>query len=533
MIPQRDTWQTYQTPLLLLAGLACCAYLPALSATFFADDDVYLAFTNRVLRDTPWADLWIFFIGPTNPWEFLPIRDLSYWLDFQLYGVEDVGFHLTNLLWYFASGVSAWWLFRELIFLCRTVASSDASALALLGTALFLAHPAHVEVVAWVASRKDLIGGTLGLVAVSSFAMALRLSWGVKGLVTSSLFLLAASFGKATAVAQVLMIAVVALPYSRDRILDPRVRLTAWLLPLGVAILAVVLHYQVAALAGIRIENHIEFFGVIERASRIYAMSIGMLLFPYPLGFYHDVYALNGWHWVVSIVGALLFIYALKTIASRPKLWAFGVVQITVSLVLYLQMVPFTTWSLASERFLFVAVGGLALVAMDVAACCRRPRRVVVLVAMLVVFYSAVAWQRLGAWVSTDRLIAAELVRTPGFHNAKRDLIVRQLLPEGRYEEAALVAESIPRDYIRELLLALIELEKVQRASDGFFSGHASEGRVAQVCQARAILDQKLISAQAHIAGEHDISLNNIIRVIERNRSTERKRSNEVCASRG
>lgn len=201
-------WQRLQNVLLLLLVLSFCLYLPTLLHDTFADDEIYLAYMNRFLRQAPWSDLYQLFQKPQNPWEFLPLRDFTYWLDFRIYGDEPNGFHVTNLLWYAASGLSVFWLFRELILLCRPAWAACASVLSLCGALLFVVHPAHVEVAAWIASRKDLIAGTLTFFSLAVLTRAMRRSWPAREVAFAALLLFAACFGKASAMTGILFVTV-------------------------------------------------------------------------------------------------------------------------------------------------------------------------------------------------------------------------------------------------------------------------------------------------------------------------------------
>jgi len=148
VISQGEAWDRLRNVLLLLLLLAFCLYLPTLSHYAFADDDIYLAYSNKLLRSAPWSELYRLLSERANPWEFLPVRDLSYWLDFRVYGDELSGFHLSNLLWYAACCSAVWWLFRELILYCRPGDGRYANVIALAGAVMFSLHPAHVESVA-------------------------------------------------------------------------------------------------------------------------------------------------------------------------------------------------------------------------------------------------------------------------------------------------------------------------------------------------------------------------------------------------
>ena len=69
-------------------------------------------------------------------------------LDCQLYGMEPRGHHLTNLFFHLANTLLLF------LFLNRTTAALWSSAMV---AALFALHPMHVESVAWVAERKDVL----------------------------------------------------------------------------------------------------------------------------------------------------------------------------------------------------------------------------------------------------------------------------------------------------------------------------------------------------------------------------------------
>ena len=75
-----------------------------------------------------------------------PVTWWSHMLDVELFGLDPRGHHLTNLLLHAANGVL---LFLLLVRLTRRFGPSLAVA------ALFVAHPLHVESVAWVLERKD------------------------------------------------------------------------------------------------------------------------------------------------------------------------------------------------------------------------------------------------------------------------------------------------------------------------------------------------------------------------------------------
>jgi len=117
-------------------------------------DDPWLVQTNALLRSPTWTGLtqiW-FDLSPEIRLrlgaEYLPVRDMSIMLDWALYDQWFGGFHLTNVLLYglLCVGVAR----------CIQVWSGDLW-LGWIAGLLFALHPLHVEPVAWLSSRKDLL----------------------------------------------------------------------------------------------------------------------------------------------------------------------------------------------------------------------------------------------------------------------------------------------------------------------------------------------------------------------------------------
>ena len=513
-------WQKLQNILLLLLALTFSLYLPTLLHDAFADDEIYMAYMNRFLRQAPWSDLHQLFLKPQNPWEFLPLRDLTYWLDFRIYGDEPNGFHATNLLWYGASAMALYGLLRELILLCRPAWAARATVLALCGVLLFVVHPAHVEVAAWIASRKDLIAATFGFLSLALLARALRRGWPWREMGLAALLLFVACFGKASAMTFILPITVlIGMCWNDSAEISRAKKLGILLLFLALLAVAFVIHLQVGASTGIRIENHPGLWVMLDRASRILTSQIGILLFPYPLRFYYDVYQLGEWHWLVTAGAGLLLLAALRVLSVRRSLWALGVVLMFTPLFVYLQMMPFTSWSLASERYVFVPVSGLALVLIDLLGRMANPKLIGGLILMIVLPSALLVWSRVDDWGGgRSNLLDREYALQSGFHNALRDRIGFTLLPEKRYAEAAALARQVPRPYAVEALLAFIDAEKAYRSMSDDRSaatGKEDESLRQNFCSAMARLRSATRHGYAQIPQEPDVSYNNILRSLD------------------
>jgi protein O-mannosyl-transferase len=111
------------------------------------DDPLYVSKNADVLRGLTWQGfLWSFTTGHASNWH--PLTWLSHMLDVQLFG-EAAGFHhLISIFLHIANSILLFWA------ICRMTGSWRPSAVV---AALFAVHPMHVESVAWIAERKDVL----------------------------------------------------------------------------------------------------------------------------------------------------------------------------------------------------------------------------------------------------------------------------------------------------------------------------------------------------------------------------------------
>jgi len=146
---------------LLLVAVTLAVYWPVVRCDFVNyDDPVYFTSNTRVLAGlTPVNVAWAFTTGHASNWH--PLTWLSLMLDAQLFGRGPAGPHLMNLLFHTANTVLLFLLLR-----CLTAATWRSAMVA----ALFALHPLHVESVAWITERKDVLSSFFGLLALIAYA---------------------------------------------------------------------------------------------------------------------------------------------------------------------------------------------------------------------------------------------------------------------------------------------------------------------------------------------------------------------------
>ena len=138
---------------LFLVAATVLAYQPVWHAGFIWDDDVYVT-NNLTLRSVDglrqiWCKL-------TATPQYYPLVHTSFWLEYHLWGLNPVGYHVVNVLLHALAAILLW---RVLVRLQLPGAW--------LAAGIFALHPVAVESVAWVTERKNV------LAAVFYFAAAL------------------------------------------------------------------------------------------------------------------------------------------------------------------------------------------------------------------------------------------------------------------------------------------------------------------------------------------------------------------------
>lgn len=146
---------------LLLALATLMVYWPVGNFGFVDyDDPAYFFDNSHVLGGLTWANLqWAFTTNAAANWH--PLTWLSLMLDAQFFGKGAAAPHITSVLLHAANAILVFLVLRRL-----TGAFWRSATVAL----FFALHPLHVESVAWIAERKDVLSAFFGLLTLLCYA---------------------------------------------------------------------------------------------------------------------------------------------------------------------------------------------------------------------------------------------------------------------------------------------------------------------------------------------------------------------------
>ena len=421
-------WYPQALALLGLGLLPTVPYLPSLWGEFVWDDTTFIE-DPAVLSG---SGLWTIWLSPADLEEshYWPVVYTSFWLEHKLWGLAPFGYHLVNLLLHLANVLQV----RRLL-LCLAVPGAWAVA------AVFAVHPVHVESVAWIIARKDLLSGLFYLAAALfwiRFTEAPRKAPYILSLGLYTVAMLSKS------IAVTLPAALLVLQWWRQgRVTKTDCLRVAPFMGVGLCVAAVDLSLY-ASQSPVSLGYSLPEGLLI--ASRALWFYVGKLLWPGELAVIYPL-------WDIRVEDASAWAYALAAAAVAACLW-FGrrrlgrgplagalFFVLTLSPVLGLVEFRFMTFSFVADRFQYLACLGVMGVMIGCAAgavqsMSRVPAgaaRGLLVVALLLL--GTLTWRQAGVYRDGVTLFNHVIAANPEARSAYYNLTLA-LIGADRPEEA-------------------------------------------------------------------------------------------------
>jgi tetratricopeptide (TPR) repeat protein len=340
-------------------GLVAVAYASAVPNGFVWDDDDYVT-ANAALRSLDglrrlWAE-------PGIVPQYYPVTFTSFWLEWRLWGAWAPGFHATNVLLHGANAVLAWRLLARLGVPGAWIAA-----------ALFAVHPVHVESVAWITERKNVLSGLWYLAAALLFVtrvagrqpIARRAYAGVV-----ALFVLALLSKSVTATLPVAL--AIALWWRDGRVRRSDLVLLAPLVVLGAGaglLTAWMERHRVGAVGPYWDQTLVERGLIAGRALWFYA---GKLVWPHLIAFNYERWTIDAgapgqWIWPLAALATTAGLWLGRARLGRAPAAALAFFAATLAPALGFVNVYPMRYAFVADHFQYLAsLGPLALVAAGV-----------------------------------------------------------------------------------------------------------------------------------------------------------------------
>jgi Tfp pilus assembly protein PilF len=487
----------------LLVGMVVAAYGPALNAGFIWDDDDYV--TENPLLHAPdgFERIWLSMDAPS---QYFPLVYTAFRIEYGFWGLDPFGYHLINVLLHAANALLLWLLLRRL-----DIAGAWFAA------AVFALHPVHVESVAWITERKNVMSlffSLLSVLAWMRFAEPRENSaWRFYAL--SLVWYALALSSKVTACT--LPAAQLLLLWLRGHSIDRRrIAQVAPFFALGIAMGLVITYwerYHIGTVGERFAIAPIESFLVATRASWFY---LGKLLWPTQLAFSYPKFAIDPsdplqYSWAIAGVILLVALWSWRHMIGRAPLAA--AIFFVATLSPLLGFIPlFTFWyTYVADHYQYVAsIGPIVLLSAGATQLLRErmpfgktglgSAAVLVLVVL-----GLLTWNQSRVYESEETLWHDTIAKNPTSWMAQTNL-GRYLLREERFEEAVdayrgvfAIKPDVYRAHIG-LARALLKTDREREAEEQFQAALELKPDLYDIHQALARLRWKRGARAAAIA---------------------------------
>ena len=388
----------------------------------FFDDNRYVTENLTVQAGLTWRGVvWAFTTLHASNWH--PLTWLSHMLDVEVFGLNPGAHHMVNVVLH---GVDAALLF---LVLARMTGAPGRSAFV---AALFAVHPTHVESVAWVAERKDVLSTLLGLLALAAYDASARRGGLGRYLGVVGCFALSLLAKPMWVTFPFLLLLLDVWPLQRwekspipadpEPPAVPRwslARLVLEKIPLlalsaASSVVTVVAQHQGGAVTGLELGLGAR----VGNAAVSYLRYVGKTVWPWPLAvFYpHPSDGLPAWQ-AVGGVALIVILSAGAVWASRRMPWlALGWFWFLGTLVPVIGVLQVGAQAMADRYTYLPTIGLYVIVAWAGAAAARRWKRVSIAkgaAIATVVALAVVSWVQLDYWSDHVKLFRHALAVEP------------------------------------------------------------------------------------------------------------------------
>ena len=470
---------------LVLGAVTLALFWPVQSFEFLNYDDPQYVLRNDVVREGLSAEglRWAFTTTAVSNWH--PLTWISHMTDVQLFGLDPGMHHLSSLFLHTAGTIL---MFLALLAMTGRPWHSGAAA------ALFALHPLHVESVAWVAERKDLLSGVFWWACLVAYARYAAKPGTVRYLLTAALFTAGLMAKPMVVTLPAVMLLLDFWPLRRFSSARRPAMLVAEKVPFFLlALLSAAVTWSAQQGAGSMRSLAVYPLDVrIGNALHSCAAYLGKTLLPVSLAvFYPHPGALPLWK--ISLAALLLAVIsaaALWTVKSRPWFltgWAWFLV--TLLPVIGIVQVG---WQGMADRYTYIPLAGIfiALVwgAAEIVPLRPAGRAAAALLALgVMISLGLTARQQLMTWRSSTTLFEHALAVTVDNYVAHHNLAAA-LVASGRGTEA--------ESHYREVIRLRPDYEKAYVSLGALLAG---EGRSAEAAALfRAALGRVPDFAEAH-----------------------------------
>ena len=385
-------------PILLITGI-CLS--PMLYNQFTNWDDEYYVVQNRLLRGPDWDGI---FSKPVVS-NYHPVTIASLALNYSIGGLDPTSYFILNLILHLIN--------TGLVFYFIWLISGKKMRVAAFSSIVFGIHPMHVESVAWVSERKDVLYTLFFLLSLIKYWFFLT-SKKSKNLIYCFLFFGLSILSKPAAIILPFILFLLDYWYGRSFTKRNIIEKIPFLITSIVFAIVTVNLQSKSAIAGL------DFYPLWARfffATYTGMMYIVRFFIPYPLSAFHPFPMAQNLGWAIFLSPAfMLALLIFVWFKRKNKLIVFSFFFFMINLVLVLQIVSIGG-TLLAERYTYVPyIGMVFLIGMLLEKYSAMYNRSLLwgIPAVVLLVFGIITFQRTKVWKDSDTLWTNVIKHFPG-----------------------------------------------------------------------------------------------------------------------
>jgi len=490
---------------IVLVGMIVGVYFQVYAFEFVGfDDNEYVYENPHVTTGISLENIiWSFTAFHSNNWH--PLTWISHMMDCQVFGLHPGWHHLVNLLFHILNSVLLFLVFSKM-----TGGLWQSAFIA----AVFAIHPLHVESVAWVAERKDVLSAFFWMLTLWGYQAYVKLP-GIKRYIGVLLFFTLGLLSKPMLVTLPFVLLLLDYwPLGRIQFQEKQCDFTHCVLSQKNLILEKIPLFILSGVSSVMTfgaQNHggvvksFETFPMINRIANAfvsYLSYMGKMIYPENLAFqypYPENLAL--WKGTGAVLMVLLITLLAMHLAVKRPYFIVGWLWYLGTLVPVIGLVQVGMQSMADRYMYIPMVGLLMVVSWGVSEFIQRwktLKTVSAASAMIIIpLLMVVSWKQTGYWATSNKMLEHTLKVTSNNYIAHDTLGVNLFLA-GKTDEAIYhylkAAQIYPKNYYTQFNLGVARFQqgKMDEAIEHYTKAVSLEPNYAKAhCNLGAAFFQK------------------------------------------
>lgn len=311
------------------------------------DDNVYVT-DNPYIRGFSFANIAAMWSTHFNG-SYLPLTMMTYMSDFTIGGYDPTVYHAVNLLYHLVNVL--------LVFQFIAMLTGGNAIASLVVAAIFAIHPMHVESVAWISGRKDVVSTLFVLLSMIAYLMYLGQKTSVRFYIALICFLCALLSKVSVIVLPLLLILIDSYVGRQSTINTYKEKLPFVFFAVVFALIGIISQFDADA---VRKSSLVDIFVVPHYALIFYMIKF---IFPYELSAVYPYPKMVNVYFAPEVYIAIPVVYALIYCIWKYRKNGhiiFGALFFLVVMLPVIQIVRFSN-IIAADRFTYLSYIGLSL----------------------------------------------------------------------------------------------------------------------------------------------------------------------------